>query len=82
NAIVALLFRDLLVLISLALLIAIPIAWYGGNEWLSTYPYRTELSVGIFVFIGLAVAAIGLGTISYQSLRTARMNPVDAIRRD
>lgn len=82
NAIVMLLFRDLLLLISLALLIAIPIAWYGGNEWLSAYPYRTELSVGIFVFIGLVVVAIGLGTISYQSLRTARMNPVDAIRRD
>jgi putative ABC transport system permease protein len=74
--------RDFLLLISLAMLIALPIAYYGGRTWLETYPYRTTIEPGIFFTTGLLVLLIALVTTSYQSIKVALINPVDALRKD
>lgn len=80
KTIVFALYKDHLSLISLALLIAIPTSYYAGSIWLDNYPYRTEVGVGTFIGAGIFVLAIAGLTISYQTFKTALLNPVDSLR--
>lgn len=80
TAIVVTLYKDHLSLVSLALLVAIPTAYYASIMWLDKYPYRTEVSAGIFIGAGLFVFVIAGVTISYQTIKTALLNPVDSLR--
>jgi ABC-type antimicrobial peptide transport system permease subunit len=63
-----------------AAVIAWPIAWYAAGRWLENYPYRVGVGWGTFVFAGLLVLAVALSTVSYQVLRAATSNPVEALR--
>jgi putative ABC transport system permease protein len=76
----ALLSKDFLKLTVLSILLAVPLAWYGMNQWLRGYQYRATLSVWIFVAAGIGIIGITLLTVSYQSLRAALMNPVRSLR--
>jgi putative ABC transport system permease protein len=67
-------------LVLLAFVIAVPIVWYAMTAWLSNYPYRIGLSPLIFIAAGLAALVIAALSVSWQSVRAANMNPVDAIR--
>jgi putative ABC transport system permease protein len=50
------------------------------NPWLQNFAYRTELSWWIFALAGLMALVIALLTVSWQSWREARRNPVEALR--
>lgn len=78
--IVLLLNKDFVVLVILAFVIASPIAWYFGHQWLQDYVYRTSVSWWIFGLAGLGGLCIALATVSYQALRAARANPVNSLR--
>lgn len=78
--IVGLLSRDFLKLVLLALAIAIPIAWYGINKWLQGFAYRVELQWWIFALAGAIAIAVAFLTVSYQSVKAALGDPVDALR--
>jgi putative ABC transport system permease protein len=67
-------------LVLIAFVLAAPLAWYIMDNWLSVFAYRTEITVDIFVIVGLAALAIALFTISYQAVRAAFINPVDKLR--
>lgn len=64
----------------IALLIAIPIAWYVMTDWLSEFQYKIGLSWDIFVIAGLAAVGIAILTVGYQSLKAAVMKPVNGLR--
>lgn len=64
----------------IALLIAIPIAWYVMRDWLSEFQYKTALSWDIFAIASLTAIGIAVLTISYQSLKAAFMKPVNGLR--
>ncbi len=78
--IVALLSQDFMRLVFIALIFAIPVSWWFMNRWLEGFEYRTSIQVGIFLIAGLTAIAISLLTVSYQSVRAALTNPVDALR--
>lgn len=80
NTIVVAIYKEHLLLIALALLIAIPAAHYAATKWLGNYYYRIELGVGIFFAAGFLVTLIAVATVSYQTIRTALLNPVDTLR--
>ncbi len=61
-------------------IIAWPLAYYFLNRWLQTFAFRTTIGFGVFFFSGLVTLAIALLTVSYQSIKTARANPVDSLR--
>ena len=82
RGIVLTLSKDFILLISLAMLIAMPIAYYGGTLWLETYPYRTNIGLPVYVGTSVLVLIIALTTISYQSIKTALMNPVESLKRE
>ena len=57
-----------------------PLAYWFTIDWLGEYPYRIDISFSLYVFSGLLALAIALLTVSYQTIKAARGNPVDALR--
>jgi putative ABC transport system permease protein len=80
--IVFLLNKDTIKLILIAVVIASPIAWYGMNQWLNGFAFRIAINGCIFVLTGAIAIFIAFCTVSYQSIKTALVNPVEALRRD
>ncbi len=78
--IVFLLSFDLGKWIIVALIIACPIAWYGTTKWLETFAYQVNKSFWVFLVAGVLAFVIALLTVSYQSFKVARENPVDSLR--
>ena len=78
--IILLLNIEVLKMVALSLIIAIPISWYGMNQWLADFAYRIEIGPGIFALAGGAALAISLLTVSWQSIKAAVANPVDSLR--
>jgi len=50
------------------------------SRWLQNFAYRKELSWWIFILAGVITLGIALLTVSWQSWRAARRNPVEALR--
>lgn len=80
SGIVALLSKELLKLVIVSFLLAIPMAWYFMNEWLQDFAYRIEIGPGIFLLAALLTIGVALGTVSFQSIKTALSNPIDSLR--
>ena len=76
----ALLSREFVVLISISLLIAIPLAWLLMQRWLENYPLHAGLRWWIFAVTGIAALLLTLLTVSYQAIRAALANPVKSLR--
>lgn len=80
SEIISMLARDILKWVLVAFIAACPVAWYAMNRWLQNFAYRTNISWWIFVLGGFIALAIALMTVSWQSWRAARRNPVEALR--
>jgi ABC-type antimicrobial peptide transport system permease subunit len=78
--ILALLGREFMALIGVAVVIGVPVAWYVSADWLQSYAYRITLGWGVFAATALLIALIALLTVSAQSLRAATANPIKAIK--
>jgi putative ABC transport system permease protein len=50
------------------------------NRWLENFAYRTEISWLTFLLAGAIALGVALATVSYQALRAARANPVEALK--
>ncbi len=64
----------------IALIFAIPISIVAMKKWLQGFAYKTQVSWWIFVIVFLAIYAIALATIFWQSVKAARQNPIDSLR--
>jgi putative ABC transport system permease protein len=80
SGIVRLLAKEFLILVAVANLIAWPVAYWAMSRWLESFAYRTGLDPMIFVLSAVLALAIALITVSYQAIRAAISNPVDALR--
>lgn len=80
TGIVALFSRNFLKLVLLGAAIAVPVAWYFGNNWLKDFAYRVDIGAEPFILAASVILFIALATISYHSIKAAMMNPVDALR--
>ena len=78
--VVAMLSKDFIKLVIIALCIASPLAWYFADRWLNAFAYHTALSIWIFLAAGVIAIVIALLTVSLQSVKAAMMNPVSALR--
>ncbi|MGS2764831.1 ABC transporter permease [Sinomicrobium sp. M5D2P9] len=78
--IVALLSKDFIKLVLIAIIIASPIAWYAMNRWLENFAYRIELQWWIFIPTGIITVIVALATVSGQSIKAATANPVKSLR--
>ena len=78
--IVAMLSKDFLALVLLAIVIASPVAWYFMHMWLQDFAYHINISWWVFIVSGTIALGIALLTISYQSVRAAIANPANSLR--
>lgn len=77
---VAMLSKEFVVLILIALLVGIPAGYFLMNHWLETFAYRTNLDIFIFFTAGSVVLVIAWLTVSYESFKAARRNPVESLK--
>lgn len=78
--IAALLSKDFVKLVVIAILIAAPVAGWAMQKWLQDFAYRTEISWWIFIIAGAVALAIAITTVSVQAIKAARANPVKNLR--
>ncbi|MBR0036217.1 MAG: ABC transporter permease [Bacteroidales bacterium] len=69
-------------MVGIAFVIAVPIAWWIMNRWLSGYGHRISLHWWVFAEAGLVVAFIAVISVLYQSIRTARTNPATELKKE
>ncbi|MEE9390371.1 MAG: FtsX-like permease family protein, partial [Candidatus Aminicenantaceae bacterium] len=78
--IIKLLSKQFVFLIIGANVIAGPFAYYAVNRWLENFAYRIDVGWSVFVFSGVAALVIALLTVSFQAVKAAIANPVEALR--
>jgi putative ABC transport system permease protein len=67
-------------LVLMANVIGWPIAYFLVKKWLQNFAYRTTISFEIFILGGILALMIAWLTISYQAIKAALANPVEALR--
>lgn len=82
SSITIMLIKNFIKGILIANLIAYPLAYFLMRKWLQHYAYRTNLSIWIFILTGLSVLCIALLTVSFQTIKTVRTNPVESLRHE
>lgn len=80
--ILVLLSKGFTVLVLIGFILAIPVAWYGMNQWLETFAYHGNISLFSILFAGLLAILIAWLTVSLQTLKAARRDPVDSLRHE
>ncbi len=78
--IVIMLNKEFVKWVVIAFVVAVPIAYYAMYRWLENFAYKTALSWWIFVLAGIIVLGIALITVSLQTFKAARRNPIEALR--
>jgi ABC-type antimicrobial peptide transport system permease subunit len=78
--ITTLLSKEFLVLVLVSLVIALPVAWWAMNQWLTGYAYRTDIPWWLLAGVAILTICIALITVSFQAIRAATANPVKAIK--
>ncbi len=75
-----LLSQEFILLVLIACALAVPFAWWAMGRWLQNYDYRTKLDWWIFVLAVAGAVCITLVTVSIQTIRAARSNPIRSLR--
>ncbi|MEZ4827487.1 MAG: ABC transporter permease [Bacteroidia bacterium] len=78
--VVGLLSREFAILVGIAAVIAVPLAWIAMNTWLESFAYRISIGWVVFVLSGFLALSIALLTNAWHAVRTAAANPSDALR--
>lgn len=78
--IVRLLSLDFAKMVLAALAIGLPVSYFIAQGWLENFKYSIELSPWHFFSAGFIIVAISWFTVSFQTFKAARTNPVDALR--
>ena len=80
SGIVAMLSKDFIKLVLIASVLAIPVAWWLMNNWLSDFAYRTKIYWWVFVAAGALALLVALFTVGLKALKAAITNPVKSLR--
>jgi putative ABC transport system permease protein len=78
--ILRLLYREFAVLLLIAFVLTVPLAWLTIGNWLQGYAFRIDVHWSYFLFPFVAILLIALLTVSYQSIKAAIANPVKSLR--
>lgn len=72
--------REFIQLVLLAILIATPLSWWVGNQWLGEFAYRIPMEAWILALGAFIALAIALLTVGLQAVKAALANPVRSLR--
>jgi putative ABC transport system permease protein len=79
-SIVTLISRDFILLVSVSILLAFPVAWYFMKSWLENFAYHTGMSMAVFAGAAVIILVITLATVNIQAWKAAMTNPSDSLR--
>ena len=82
SSITLLIAKNFLKFVGIAILVAVPLAWWAGNKWLQDFAFRIPVHVYVFVITALITVLIALFTVGYHALKVALMNPVKSLRNE
>jgi len=71
---------EFLKLMIIANILAWPVAYIMMWYWLHNFPYRIEISLGVFLIGGGLAFFVATLTVLYQAIKAAAANPVDSLR--
>ncbi|MCD6065749.1 MAG: FtsX-like permease family protein [Bacteroidetes bacterium] len=77
---VLLISNEFIKLVSLAFAISVPITWILMSKWLRKYPFHTNISVWIFVVVGILILVLTFVIVFFNTIKTANTNPVKSLR--
>ena len=77
---IAMLSKDMLKLVAIAVLLAVPLAWWAMENWLQDFAYRIEIQWWIFALSGVLAVLVAFLTVSFQSMKAALANPVESLK--
>jgi putative ABC transport system permease protein len=80
NKIAAMLSKDFLKLVMIAVVIAFPLSGWVMTQWLRDFAYRINIGPGVFVITGAAIFLITLLIVSFQAIKAAIASPVKSLR--
>jgi putative ABC transport system permease protein len=80
QGVVVLLSKNFLKLVIISNVIAWPVIYFAMHKWLENFAYRAGIKPLTFILAGLLAVAVTLATVSYQSIKAALSNPVDALK--
>ena len=72
--------KDFLKLVLIAFVIATPLAWWFMNDWLEKYPYRINITIWLFIAVGLLILLLALIVVSLNTMKAAMSKPVKSLR--
>ena len=72
--------KEFTVLILLAFLIAVPVAWFLMSHWLEDFVFRINIGVGVFLLAVVSSVVIAWITVGYKSVKAALSNPIKSLR--
>ncbi len=72
--------REFAILVGIAVIVAIPIAFFGLQAWLQGFAFQTRLSVWLFMGAAALTFVVSYVTVSYHTIRAAQLDPVKALR--
>lgn len=79
-SVVSLITRDFILLVSISIILAFPVAYYFMKDWLGNFVYRTDMGLFVFISAALITLVITLATVNIQAWKAALNNPVDSLR--
>lgn len=74
--------KQFIVWVLVANLISWPVSWYLSREWLNGFSFRIELGIGVFILGSSIVLVVALLVISFQVLKAANANPINALKNE
>lgn len=80
TGITALLGREFVILVLLANLIALPTGHYLISRWLENFAYQADIGAAIYFAAALIALVIAVLTVSFQAVKAANANPVNALK--
>jgi len=80
GSIVIMFSKEFTLLIGIAFIIAVPVAWYFMNGWLQNFVYRIHIGAGVFILAIISSLIIAWITVGYRAVRAALANPVKSLR--
>lgn len=72
--------NNFLKLVGLAVIIAIPLAWWAADNWLQDFAFRINIQLYVFAATAVVIALIALCTVGYHTVRAALANPAESLR--
>lgn len=80
QAVLRMFYKESVILVLIAFVIAVPLSWYFLDKWLENFAYHINLGWTTFAVAGLIALIVTILSVSFHSLKAATANPVNAIK--